>query len=58
MTLFILALLAGRKNPDHVSLWGSLILFQREFDQYVNLRPVNTDARCNLAIGEPQTRRY
>ena len=28
------------KIPDHVSLWGSLILFRREFDQYVNLRPV------------------
>lgn len=26
--------------PDHVSLWGSLIPFRREFDQYVNLRPV------------------
>jgi tartrate dehydrogenase/decarboxylase/D-malate dehydrogenase len=26
--------------PDHVSLWGSLIMFRREFDQYVNLRPV------------------
>ena len=26
--------------PDHVSLWGSLIQFRREFDQYVNLRPV------------------
>ena len=25
--------------PDHVSLWGSLILFRRQFDQYVNLRP-------------------
>jgi len=25
--------------PDHVSLWGSLIQFRREFDQYVNLRP-------------------
>ncbi|MEM9095403.1 MAG: tartrate dehydrogenase [Pseudomonadota bacterium] len=25
--------------PDHVSLWGSLILFRREYDQYVNLRP-------------------
>jgi len=25
--------------PDHVSLWGSLILFRRNFDQYVNLRP-------------------
>jgi tartrate dehydrogenase/decarboxylase/D-malate dehydrogenase len=26
--------------PDHVSLWGSLIPMRREFDQYVNLRPV------------------
>jgi tartrate dehydrogenase/decarboxylase/D-malate dehydrogenase len=26
--------------PDHVSLWDSLIRFRREFDQYVNLRPV------------------
>jgi tartrate dehydrogenase/decarboxylase / D-malate dehydrogenase len=28
------------KIPDHVSLWGSLLLMRREFDQYVNLRPV------------------
>ncbi|WP_156862074.1 tartrate dehydrogenase [Casimicrobium huifangae] len=27
------------KIADHVSLWGSLLLFRREFDQYVNLRP-------------------
>lgn len=26
--------------PDHVSLWGSLLKFRREFDQYINLRPV------------------
>ncbi|MDB5445362.1 MAG: tartrate dehydrogenase [Phenylobacterium sp.] len=25
--------------PDHVSLWGSLLQFRREYDQYVNLRP-------------------
>jgi tartrate dehydrogenase/decarboxylase / D-malate dehydrogenase len=25
--------------PDHVSLYGSLLLFRREFDQYINLRP-------------------
>jgi tartrate dehydrogenase/decarboxylase / D-malate dehydrogenase len=31
--------------PDHVSLWGSLIQFRREFDQYVNLRP------CRLMPG-------
>ncbi|HEX6958336.1 MAG TPA: tartrate dehydrogenase [Ferrovibrio sp.] len=28
------------KVPDHVSLWGLLIPWRREFDQYVNLRPV------------------
>lgn len=26
--------------PDHISLWGSLLMFRREFEQYVNLRPV------------------
>jgi tartrate dehydrogenase/decarboxylase/D-malate dehydrogenase len=26
--------------PDHISLWGSLLQFRREYDQYVNLRPV------------------
>ena len=26
--------------PDHISLWGMLIKIRREFDQYVNLRPV------------------
>ncbi len=33
--------------PDHISLWGSLIRFRREFDQYVNLRP------CKLMPGVP-----
>ncbi len=33
--------------PDHVSLWQSLLLFRREFDQYVNLRP------CRLMRGVP-----
>lgn len=28
--------------PDHVSLWGSLIQFRREFDQYVSLRPARS----------------
>jgi tartrate dehydrogenase/decarboxylase/D-malate dehydrogenase len=27
------------KIPDHVSLWGSLLKFRRDFDLYVNLRP-------------------
>ena len=26
--------------PDHISLWGLLIPIRREFQQYVNLRPV------------------
>ena len=28
------------KVPDHISLWGSLLRFRREFNQYINLRPV------------------
>lgn len=28
------------KVPDHISLWGSLLKFRREFDQYANVRPV------------------
>lgn len=37
--------------PDHISLWGSLLKFRREFDQYVNLRPARTFAgvHCPLA---------
>lgn len=31
--------------PDDVSLWGSLLKFRREFDQYINLRP------CRLMPG-------
>ena len=27
------------KVPDHISLWGSLIQFRRQFDQYISLRP-------------------
>src|SRR5688500_4543228 len=25
--------------PDHTSLWGSILKFRRQFDQYINLRP-------------------
>ncbi len=41
------------KIADHVSLWGSLLLFRREFDQYVNLRP----ARLMPGIIAPVVRR-
>jgi len=27
--------------PDYISVWGSILTFRREFDQYVNLRPVH-----------------
>ena len=41
--------------PDHVSLWGSLIKFRREFDQYINLRPVRLfeGVPCPLAGRQP-----
>jgi tartrate dehydrogenase/decarboxylase/D-malate dehydrogenase len=41
--------------PDHISLWGSLIKFRREFDQYVNLRPVRLmpGVPCPLAGRKP-----
>src|SRR5262245_6005268 len=41
--------------PDHISLWGSLLLFRREFDQYVNLRPARLMAGipCPLANRKP-----
>jgi tartrate dehydrogenase/decarboxylase/D-malate dehydrogenase len=41
------------KIPDHVSLWGSLLMFRREFDQYINLRP----ARLMPGIIAPVVRR-
>ena len=43
------------KVPDHVSLWGSLLKFRREFDQYVNLRPVRLfeGVPCPLAGRKP-----
>ncbi|MBU2088990.1 MAG: tartrate dehydrogenase, partial [Alphaproteobacteria bacterium] len=41
--------------PDHVSLWGLLIPIRREFDQYVNLRPVRLfeGVRSPLADRKP-----
>lgn len=41
------------KVPDHISLWGSLLMFRREFDQYVNLRP----ARLMPGVQAPVVRR-
>ena len=41
--------------PDHISLWESLIQFRREYDQYVNLRPVRLmpGVPCPLAGRKP-----
>lgn len=41
--------------PDHTSLWGSLLQFRREFDQYINLRPVRLfeGVPCPLAGRRP-----
>ena len=41
------------KIADHVSLWGSLLRFRRDFDQYVNLRP----ARLMPGVRSPLVRR-
>jgi len=41
------------KVPDHISLWGSLLMFRREFDQYINLRP----ARLMPGIVAPVVRK-
>lgn len=41
--------------PDHVSLWGSLLQFRREYEQYVNLRPVRlmSGVPCPLVGRKP-----
>jgi tartrate dehydrogenase/decarboxylase/D-malate dehydrogenase len=43
------------KVPDHISLWGSLLKFRRDFDQYINLRPVRLfeGVPCPLANRKP-----
>lgn len=41
--------------PDHISLWGLLLPIRRQFEQYVNLRPVRLFAGvpCPLAGKQP-----
>src|SRR3712207_6412715 len=53
--IFFGAVVWPAKGPDHISLWGSLILFRREFDQYINLRPVRLTpgVPCPLANRRP-----
>ena len=44
--------------PDHVSLWGLLIPIRREFQQYVNLRPVRLMPGVHEPARRPQARRH
>ena len=39
--------------PDHVSLWGSLLEFRRQFDQYVSLRPVRLMPGVTSPLAHP-----
>src|SRR5829696_3711531 len=41
------------KVPDHVSLWGSLVQFRRQFDQYVNRRPVRLMPGVTSPLRDP-----
>jgi len=36
--------------PDHISLWGLLLPIRREFDQYINLRPVRLFEGVNCPL--------
>ncbi len=42
--------------PDHISLWGLLIPIRRQFEQYINLRPVRMmkGIPCPLANRKPE----
>jgi tartrate dehydrogenase/decarboxylase/D-malate dehydrogenase len=42
--------------PDHISLWGLLIPIRRQFQQYVNIRPVRLfkGVPCPLANRKPE----
>jgi SAM-dependent methyltransferase len=39
--------------PDHISLWGSLVQFRRQFDQYVSLRPVRLMPGVTSPLARP-----
>jgi tartrate dehydrogenase/decarboxylase / D-malate dehydrogenase len=39
--------------PDHLSLWGMLIPIRREFDQYVNLRPIRLLDGVRSPLAQP-----
>ncbi|MEI3612889.1 tartrate dehydrogenase [Pseudogracilibacillus sp. SO30301A] len=39
--------------PDHISLWDLLLIIRKQFDQYVNLRPIKLlgGAKCPIGHG-------
>ncbi len=37
------------KIADHVSLWGSLLMFRREFDQYIDFKDATANRQLPLA---------
>jgi tartrate dehydrogenase/decarboxylase / D-malate dehydrogenase len=53
--IFFGAVGAPDKVPDHIAVWESIIKIRREFDQYVNLRPVRLmpGIPCPLAGRNP-----
>lgn len=53
--IFFGAVGAPDKVPDHIAVWESIIKIRREFDQYVNLRPVRLmpGVPCPLAGRAP-----
>lgn len=42
--------------PDHVSLWDLLLIIRKEFDQYINLRPIQLldGANCPITDGNKE----
>ena len=42
--------------PDHISLWDLLLVIRKQFDQYINLRPVKLleGAPCPLKDAKPE----
>ena len=42
--------------PDHISLWDLLLIIRKEFDQYINLRPIQLldGANCPITGGNKE----
>lgn len=42
--------------PDHISLWDLLLVIRKEFDQYINLRPIQLldGAKCPIKDGNKE----